>query len=78
MDYEGWLGRAKITIESNIRPGVKFEVRHLFPLHEWEDLSRGERISFGRYFADAVREGRLGLVSRCENGKNRHNQYIKH
>lgn len=76
MDYEGWLNRAKKTIKENMRPGVKFEVRQLFPGHEWEELSRGERISFGKYFSDAVKDGRLEFVSRCENGKTRHNQYI--
>lgn len=77
MDYEYWIKRAELAIENDIQPGRKFEVKHLFPGHEWEALSRGERISFGRYFSDVVKEKRLFNVEKCENGKTRHNQYIK-
>lgn len=77
MDYEQWMKRAELAIETEIQPGKKFEVKHLFPGHEWEDLPKGDRTSFGRHFSDAVKEGRLTNVVRCENGKSHHNQYIK-
>ena len=77
MDYEYWMKRAELSIENEIQPGRKFEVKHLFPGHEWEALSRGDRSSFGRHFSDAVKENRLTCVERCENGKTHHNQYIK-
>ena len=77
MDYEFWTERAIKAIDTQVLPGTKFEVKHLFPGHEWEALSRGERSTFGRYFSDAVKEGRFPDVVRCEEGKNHHNQYIK-
>jgi len=77
MDYESWMERAKKAIETEITSGRKFEVKHLFPGHEWEALSRGERSSFGRYFSDAVKEGRIAMIEKCGEGKSHHNQYIK-
>ena len=77
MDYEQWMNRAEMAIKLEIITGSKFEVKHLFPGHEWEALPKGERINFGKYFSDAVKEGRLISVERCENGKTHHNQYIK-
>ena len=77
MDYELWTARAQKAIETEIASGKKFEVKHLFPGHEWEALTRGERITFGKYFSDAVKEGRLPAIVRCEEGKNHHNQYRK-
>lgn len=77
MDYEQWLQKAKETIDRQISPEEKFEVKELFPGHEWNTLSRGERTGFGSYFSRAVVEGRLKSVIKCENGKNRHNQYVK-
>lgn len=77
MDYELWMERAKSAIEREVRVGKKFEVKDLFPGHEWTALSKGERISFGKYFSDAVREERITSVKRCEEGKSHHNQYVK-
>lgn len=77
MDYEIWTERAVKAIETQVAPGRIFEVRHLFPGHEWEALSRGERSMFGRYFSDAVREGKIPMIARWEEAKNHHNQYIK-
>lgn len=77
MDHEKWMEQAKETISTQIRPGSKFEVKQLFPGHEWDALSKGERISFGRYFANSVGDGKIENVVRCENGKTRHNRYIK-
>lgn len=77
MDYEHLLQRAKETIERQIQPNKKFEVKELFPGHEWNALPRGERSQFGVYFSAAVNEGRMDMVEKCENGKSGHNQYIK-
>ena len=77
MDYELWTELAHNAINTKIVFGTKFELKHLFPGHEWEALSRGERSTFGRYFSDAVKAGRFPTVDRCEDGKNHHNQYIK-
>lgn len=77
MDYEQWMERAKEVIETELQEGVKFEVKSLFPGHEWDALRKGERSSFGRYFSSAVQDGKVADVERCENGKTHHNQYVK-
>lgn len=77
MDYENLLQRAKETIERQIQPNRKFEVKELFPGHEWNAIPKGMRSRFGVYFSDAVNEGRMDMVEKCENGKSRHNQYVK-
>ena len=77
MDYEKWIRRACDTIGNNITVGTIFEVKQLFPGHEWEELSRGERSLFGRYFSNAVKDGRIPSIKKCEEGKNHHNRYIK-
>lgn len=77
MNYEEWMERAKQTIDTEIQVGKKFEAKSLFPGHEWDLLSKGERSSFGKIFSNEVKEGRVPCVERCEEGKSHHNQYIK-
>lgn len=77
MDYELWTERALQAIGTQIAPGKKFELKHLFPGHEWESLTTGDRRTFGRFFSDAVKEGRIPTVVKCEESKSHHNQYIK-
>ena len=77
MNYEEWLEKANTIIESKIQSGKSFEVKQLFPGHEWEKLSRGDRIGFGRYFSMAVKEGRFPSIEKCGEGKTHHNVYIK-
>lgn len=77
MNYEEWCAKAVRAIETQIIPGNVFEVKHLFPGHEWLTLSPSDRRIFGRYFSAAVKEGRIENVERCEDGKARQNQYVK-
>lgn len=55
MDYEVWMELAKRAIEASIQVGQKFEVKNQFTGYDWEQLSMGERSSFGKYFSGAVR-----------------------
>lgn len=77
MDYGKWMMKAEKAIIEDLKPNERFEVKHLFPGHEWEGLERGEKISFGRYFSAAVNEGRIEMVERCGEGKSHHNVYQK-
>ena len=77
MDYEIWMKQAVNTIDSEIQMGNLFEVKQLFPGHQWDSLSRGERSSFGKYFSEAVKEGRLPMIERCGEGRSHHNLYKK-
>ncbi len=77
MDYEKMMAKATKTIETKIAPNEKFEVKSLFPDYEWERLSKGDRVSFGRYFSTAVNDGRFPSIVRFGEGKTHHNRYIK-
>ncbi len=72
-----WMDMAKRAIEEKIQVGQKFKVKNLFAGYDWEQLSGNERRSFGKYFSDAVKDGRLPMVERCGEDNNRHNQYVK-
>lgn len=77
MDYEKWMQKARESIQTELSHDRVFELKSLFKECEWETLEKGERISFGKYFANEVREGRIDGVKRVERGKNNHTQYIK-
>ncbi|MBR7082204.1 MAG: DUF1413 domain-containing protein [Oscillospiraceae bacterium] len=78
MDTEKWMHKAKISIQEKGKINEIFELRSLFPIVEWESLSKGDRIRFGKDFANAVRDGkRFPNVSTAQRAKNNHAQYIK-
>ena len=77
MNYEEWYEKATTAINTQIELGNVFELKHLFPGHEWLTLSAADRRNFGRYFSAAVKDGRIKNIERCENGKARQNQYVK-
>ena len=76
MDTGLWLDKARNVIEQ-LPAGKKFELRNLFQELEWEDLPKGDRISFGKYFKNEVLEKRIANVEFINRKKNNHAQYIK-
>ncbi len=77
MNYDEMLMQAIKTIETEIKPGERFESKNLFPGHQWNSLSNGDKRGFGQYFSAAVKDGRLNSVVKCGEGNTHHNQYIK-
>lgn len=77
MEYDKWMRDAINSIQSKVTNHQKFEVKALFDGCVWETLGKGERISFGRYFANEVRSGKVPNVVLLERGKNNHLRYIK-
>lgn len=77
MNYDEWVARAVNIITQQLPIGQIFELKQLFPGHEWDTLSKGERISLGIHFSRCVNEGKILNVTRFENGKTRHNRYLK-
>ncbi len=73
---EEWCARGLMVIEGLPR-GTVFEVKELYKDIYWKRLSKGERISFGRYFANEVREGRIPDINALERGKDNHSRYVK-
>lgn len=77
MDYEKWTNKAKKIITSKISANETFELKELFCGAEWNQLLPAEKRSFGRYFSNEIREGRIsGVVSVGEN-KAKHKVYKK-
>lgn len=77
MDYDTWLKEAKQYINTNIQYNEKFIIKNLFNGNQWETLSKGERISFGRYFSELVKTEKINGVKKIERKANNHSQYIK-
>ena len=77
MDYELWMEKAESCITERMAVNRPFELSSLFEKHEWETLSKGDRISFGRFFANAVRSGAIENVAQLDRAKNNHAKYIK-
>lgn len=76
MDMDKWFEKAKEAIWK-LPYGKRFEVRQLFKEVEWNTLTRGERINFGKYFKNEVIEGNIQEVRFIDRGKNNHSKYEK-
>lgn len=76
MDYQLWTNKAKEQI-TNLPKGTIFELKRLFHGYDWDSLSPGERKSFGRVFANEVRDGRVNQVQQFQPDKKGNNKYIK-
>ena len=77
MNFLKWTEEAKIAIKTKVKVNQTFELKSLFEGCKWETLSKGERISFGKYFANEVREGNIESVIAIGRDRNNHSKYIK-
>ena len=77
MDVDLWMKKAAISIDQKVEIGMRFEAKDLFEPVEWTELSKGERIHFGRNFSNAVKEGRFPSIERITKGDNNHARYVK-
>jgi hypothetical protein len=71
------MKKAEECLRKTVKTGKKFKVRDLFESVEWEELTKGERIQFGREFSNAVKEGRFPTIERIQKADNNHTQYMK-
>ncbi|MEE5991755.1 MAG: DUF1413 domain-containing protein [Oscillospiraceae bacterium] len=76
MDTNAWMEKARRKIEE-LPNGRQFELKALFEIVEWETLTKGDRISFGKYFSNEVKEGNIPNVVKLERAKNNHSKYQK-
>lgn len=77
MDYKALLEKAEAKIQK-LEIGEGFEVKALFNGIDWENLTRGEKILFGRYFSNEVNDGNVKGVRKIGKAKNNHTIYIKY
>ena len=76
MDYQYWTGKAMEHI-NNLPEGATFELKKLFQGCEWDSLPVKDRQTFGRHFANEVRDGRVPHVEQFKPEGKGNNQYIK-
>ena len=77
MDYEQWFQDAVTAINTKVKLGTVFELKQLYPGHEWESLSTGDRKAMGRYFSNKVKIGQVPNITKIERAKDNHSRYIK-
>ena len=77
MDYAYMMGKALSSVKSKVKMNQKFEVKDLFEGCEWEKISKGDRIKFGKYFKNEVSENHVPGVRYSEKEKNNHALYIR-
>lgn len=77
MNYEKWYGEAVEYINNSVSKGQQFEVKSLFTGAKWNELSAGDKRSFGRYFSGKVKDGMLSNVVKVGEEKSHHNKYMK-
>lgn len=60
-----------------LRPGTVFFVKDLFEGSEWKQLSRGDKLAFGKFFKRKVELGQVLRVRYCGKADNNSAQYSK-
>lgn len=76
MDYSKLLEEARERI-ATISIGQIFRVKDLFPGTQWNQLQRGEKLSFGKRFKNAVSDGEFPNVVYIGKAENNSAQYQK-
>lgn len=76
MNYDKLLNTACAHINS-IPSGQIFFVKELFYGTEWNELEKGEKLGFGRYFKKAVLNGTVSGVQFIGKADNNSAQYRK-
>ena len=74
MDYDALLQKAIGNLDSVPQNSV-FCAKDLFQGTEWNELQKGERLSFGRCFKNAVMDGKVPGVAYMGKADNNSAQY---
>ena len=76
MDYAVWMEKAIKSI-ATISERQTFVVKDLFQGAEWKSLGRGDKLSFGKYFKNAITDKRVPNVEYVGKADNNSALYIK-
>ena len=76
MDYELWINRANDKI-LELKIGYEFVLKDLFEGVDWNSLPRGDKLGFGKYFKNEVKDGRIPNISYAGKAQNNSAKYIK-
>lgn len=61
MAYENLLEKARESI-NNMRSDTQFRLKELFLGTEWNDLSKGDKLNFGKTFKKDIKDGKIRNV----------------
>lgn len=75
MDVNKWMEKSISTI-SKMEAGKKFVVKDLFEGIEWNDLSRGDKLYFGKHFKSQVIDDKVLRVKYIGKLGNNSSEYI--
>lgn len=75
MDVNKRMEKSISTI-SKMDAGKKFVVKDLFEGIDWNDLSRGDKLYFGKHFKNQVIDGKVPRVKYIGKLENNSSQYI--
>ena len=76
MNTELWIGRARESI-AKMSKGTVFVAKDLFEGYEWNRLSRGDKLSFGKTFKNSVTNGAFAEIMYLGKRDNNSAEYIK-
>lgn len=76
MNYEIWMDKAKENLKK-LPTGTKFVLKELFKGTEWNELTKGEKLSFGRYFKNEVNDCQVNGVTFLDKAPNNSAVYIR-
>lgn len=76
MDYAFFLEKAIENI-STIPSGQIFYAKDIFRGSEWKELKRGDKLGFGKFFKNAVIDGKVPSVEYHGKAENNSALYIK-
>ena len=74
MDYQHLMLKANQGL-GKVKVGQEFLVKELFQGTEWSNLSRGEKLGFGRFFKREVLGGRVPGVEFIKKTDNNSSKY---
>lgn len=76
MDYDELIEMALYRL-TEVRFGQVFVLKDLFEGYFWNQLSKGDRLGFGKYFKNKVALQQIPYVRHIGKAKNNSAQYIK-
>ena len=76
MDKIKWMARA-LSKTGEMHENTEFLLKDLFDGVEWNNLTVGERLGFGRFFKDEVLEGHVPNIYYIGKAQNNSAKYKK-
>jgi len=76
MNYQEWLDKANNAV-TMLPQNTIFVLKDLFSGTEWNQLEKGQKLSFGRYFKSAINDGVLANVQYIGKAANNSARYKK-